>query len=281
MTNLEDKAKKLADALSKVSSALVAFSGGTDSTLLLKMCITNVQGRVVATTAISPLHGEAGHAIGIAQQMGAELVCLNVPVMENPAFRMNPPNRCYICKHSIFQGMLDLAKREGLETVMEGSIVDDLSEFRPGRRALAELGIISPLIEAGFTKGDVRKLSSKMGLDTAQRPSGTCLATRFPYGFKLTEEWLARVERAEEFVRGFVDGQVRVRARDYLASIEVGKPWIATLMEPETMRKISDGLTGMGFVNVVVDPEGYRSGTMDEDLSKEEQNAALSGGGDP
>jgi uncharacterized protein len=281
MTNLEDKAKKLADALSEVSSALVAFSGGTDSTFLLKMCMENVPGRVVATTAISPIHGEAGHATGIAQQMGAELVRLNVPVMEDPAFRMNPPDRCYICKHTIFQGMLDLAKREDLGTVMEGSIVDDLSEFRPGRRALAELGIISPLIEAGFTKADVRKLSSKMGLVTANLPSGTCMATRFPYGFKLTEEWLARVERAEEFVRGFVDGQVRVRARGYLASIEVGKLWIATLMEPETMRKINDGLTGMGFVNVLVDPEGYRSGSMDEDLSKEDLSAALSGGGDP
>jgi len=278
MTNLEDKAKKLADALSEVSSALVAFSGGTDSTLLLKMCITNVQGRVVAATAISPLHGEAGHAIGIAQKMGAELVCLNVPVMENPAFRMNPPNRCYICKHSIFQGMLDLAKTEGLETVMEGSIVDDLNEFRPGRRALADLEILSPLIEAGLTKADVRELSSIKGLATANRPSGTCLATRFPYGAELTAEWLTRVGDAEEVIRGFVDGQVRVRARGCDASIEVGKPQVAALMESGTMRKIRDSFTELGFMNVVVDPEGYRSGSMDEDLSKEERNAALGGG---
>ncbi len=278
MTNLEDKTQKLADALSKMSSALVAFSGGTDSTLLLKMCVENVQGRVVAATAISPLHKEAGHAIGIAQQMGAELVRLDVPVMENPAFRMNPPNRCYICKHSIFQGMLDLAKREGLRTVMEGSIVDDLNEFRPGRRALADLEISSPLIEAGFTKSDVRELSSIMGLVTANRPSGTCLATRFPYGVELTEEWLTRVGDAEEVIRGFVDGQIRVRARGYDASIEVGLSQVATLMEAETMRKIRDSLIRMGFTNVVVDPKGYRSGSMDEDLSNEDRNAALRDG---
>ncbi len=275
--NLEDKTKRLAGSLSTLGSALVAFSGGTDSTLLLKMCMENVQGRVVAATAISPLHKEARHATGIAEQMGAELKRLNVPVMENPAFRMNPPNRCYLCKHTIFQGMLDLAKREGLETVMEGSIVDDLDEFRPGRRALAHLEILSPLIEAGFTKSDVRELSSIMGLVTAQRPSGTCLATRFPYGVELTEEWLTRVGDAEEVIRGFVDGQVRVRAKGYDASVEVGKPQVATLTEPETMRKIRDGLTELGFVNVVVDPEGYRSGSMDEDLSQEELNAALRG----
>ncbi len=277
MTNLEDRTKRLADALSKVSSALVAFSGGTDSTLLLKMCITSVQGRVVAATAVSPLHKEARQATGIAQQMGAELVRLHVPIMEDPAFRMNPPDRCYICKRTIFKGMLDLAKREGLGTVMEGSIVDDLNEFRPGRRALAQLEIFSPLIETGFTKADVRELSSTMGLVTAQRPSGTCLATRFAYGVELTEEWLARVGDAEEVIRGFVDGQVRVRARGYDASIEVGKPQVAALVEPEIMRKIRDSFTEMGFANVVVDPEGYRSGSMDEDLSEEERNAALLG----
>jgi len=274
-----DTAKKRAIELElrELRSVLVALSGGADSALLLRLAAEHVPGRVLAASVVSPLHPDSSHAAEVARVIEVEHRVIEVDPLSDPAFRRNPPDRCYLCKHMIFSALCDLARDEGLDTVIDGSNVDDLDDFRPGRRALAELGVRSPLVEAGLTKADVRALSRDLGLSTASRVSDTCLATRFPYGVELTHEALLLAGRAEEILRPLVDGALRVRVHGGCARIEVGRNEIPRLTDPEVSQRVEELLRNLGFERVTVDLAGYRSGSMDEALTEDERRAAEHG----
>jgi uncharacterized protein len=273
-TVLEGKRIALSARLEPLGSALVALSGGVDSSLLLAMAAAHVHGPVAAAVAITPLHPDPAAARETASRLGVTLHEIEVPVLDDPEIRGNPAHRCYLCKRMIFTGLRAFARERGLLPILEGSNADDLREYRPGRRALAELGVSSPLAEAGLTKGDVRALAAAMGLPAATRVSDTCAATRFPYGSTLTAEAIERVRRAERAVAREACGPIRVRAHGDLARVEVEPRAIPALAEPSARERICRALLEAGFRYVALDLVGYRSGAMDEALSDAERRAA-------
>jgi uncharacterized protein len=269
MSNLYTKLHELKDILTGIGGVLVAYSGGADSTLLLKVALDVLGEKVLAATARAPifLSSELAAVEEMAHRLGARHIFVEMGVMDDPRFSSNPPDRCYICKRIIFHRLQELAGDYGFE-VTDGSNHDDLGEHRPGLKALRELGVRSPLAEAGFTKSEVRALSREMGLLTWDKPAQTCLATRFPYGEQLTLEKLSRVEKAENLLHSLGLRQLRVRSHNSLARIEVSKEDIAQLLS-ERAPEIVDKLKGLGYAYVTLDLQGYRTGSMDELLRRE------------
>lgn len=265
---LDRKYARLVSILGDMERVLVAFSGGVDSTLLLKAA-HDVLGRgAVAVTAASVIHPawETREARDIARAIGAPLRVLRVDPLEDRAFARNPPERCYLCKRKIFSRFLEIARSRGIPWVLDGTNADDAGDFRPGMKAITELGVRSPLKEAGLIKAEVRRLSRFLGLPTADKPALACLASRFPYGTKIDKESLGRVGRAEDFLRqlGFV--QVRVRHHGAVARLEVEPGEMARLMKPGVRAEISRGLKKLGYAYVALDLDGYRTGSLNETL---------------
>lgn len=262
----EKKYKRLTEALSAYPSLLIAYSGGADSSFLLATAGEHVDGRVLAATARSPLrppHEEEAAETG-AHYLGVEHVFLETDEMENPAFRLNPKDRCYICKSGFMKPLVALAVKEGLSTVAEGTTDDEASGARPGLRACRELGVVSPLLDAGFTKADVRYLGRELGVPGWDAPPGGCMATRVPYGTELTVGLLERIAEAEAVIRSLGVKQVRVRTYpDGLARVEVEPADFETVLEPANLRKIRERLREIGYQYVTLDMEGFRSGSMD------------------
>ena len=263
-SDLRAKASGLLDLMTREKSALVAFSGGVDSSVLLAAAVEALPGRVLAVTASSPIHPsfELALAREVAEALGCEHRVVKTREMDDPVFTANPKDRCYHCKRTLFEEMKRLAAREGLKAVMEGSTVTDLSDYRPGEKALRELGILSPLRQADFTKPEVRELGRALGLSVWDRPQAACLASRFPYGTEITREALARVERMEEGLRALGFRQVRARYHGDLLRIEVEKPDIAKAAEPGTREKIVEMAGREGFRFVTLDLHGFRSGVF-------------------
>jgi pyridinium-3,5-biscarboxylic acid mononucleotide sulfurtransferase len=276
--DLECKRVALLKRLEPLGSALVALSGGVDSSLLLAMAAAHVRGPVAAAVAVTPLHPDAESAREAASRIGVTLHALEIPVLDDAEIRGNPPHRCYLCKRMIFSRLQAFASGRGLFPILDGSNADDLREFRPGRKALAELGVSSPLAEAGLTKDDVRALAAAMGLPESTRVSDTCAATRFPYGTELTSSAIERVRRAELAVAREAYGPVRVRVHGDLARVEVEPRAILSVAEPMARERIWRALREAGFRYVALDLVGYRSGAMDEALSDAERRAAGGGG---
>jgi uncharacterized protein len=266
-----DKLDRLNKRLQDLNRVVVAFSGGVDSTFLLRAA-KDVLGRdrVLAVTAVSEIHpeGEIGDAKRLAKKIGVRHLLVRSGEMDEDAFLANPPERCYLCKKRVFRSLQALAAERGFSFVVDGTNADDAADFRPGRKALRELGILSPLQEAGLTKKEIRALSRKRGLPTWNRPALACLATRIPYGTRITPEILKRIDAGETWLRrrGFI--QVRVRDHGSLVRIEIAPDEMPKMRKPGLAPGIVNKFKSIGYHYVTLDLEGYRTGSLNEALGK-------------
>jgi uncharacterized protein len=263
---MELKYESLKKILARYDSMLVAFSGGVDSTFLLRAAVDEIGDHVLAATVAGEIHppGETEEAAALAGSLGVEHLVIEINDLEKPAFFSNPPDRCYHCKKNIYGTLLDQALKRGIITVADGANADDAHDYRPGTRAANEMGVVSPLKEAGFTKDEIRVMSRKLGLPTADKPASPCLATRFPYGMRITREALRQVAAAEAAIRKTGIPVVRVRHHGDLARIEVPGEYFQILMGRAA--EVEKELKAAGYVYVTVDLRGYRTGSMNETL---------------
>ena len=264
MTTTARKYDDLRNRIANLGSALVAYSGGVDSTLLAVTAHAVLGSKCLAVLAVSDVHpaSEIDEARATARTLGLNLQEAETYELADPRFQANSTERCYYCKSEMFGLLCTLASTRGLAHVLDGTNADDPAEHRPGRRAAAEYGVVSPLLEVGLHKDEIRTLSEQLGLPTWDKPAGTCLATRFPYGTQITENLLERVSRAEAAARALGLRQVRVRVHDAVARVEI---------DPSEMERafaqrdqLTAGIKSAGFVFVALDLNGYRPGAFDE-----------------
>ena len=264
--------RKFDDLLSSLrlaESAVLAYSGGVDSSFLLKaMAVSGI--RFLAVTAFSETMPEKdyNHALSFTKETGAEHLVIHTDELSNESFVSNPPDRCFFCKEELFRKLREIAAERSCEHLFDGTNIDDLSDYRPGLKAAALYGVRSPLAESGFAKEDIRRMSRELGLSTWDRPSSPCLSSRFPYGRRITISGLRQVEQAEEFLREFGLQEVRVRNHGDIARIEVGEKDMQVLLAADNRRKIAEALKALGFSFVSLDLEGHISGSMNRTLGK-------------
>lgn len=265
-TGLDVRVAALNRRLRALPSLIVAYSGGVDSAFLAWAATRALGDRTLCVTADSPSYPERHRsmALAVAGQFGLRHEIVFTDELSRPEYRANAPDRCYHCKHELYTRLTDLARERGFAAVADGSNLDDRGDYRPGRRAAREFGVISPLDEAGLSKDDIRALSHEAGLPTWDEPASACLSSRIPYFSEVTDEKLRTIERAEEAVRALGFRVVRVRHHDQVARLELGAEEMARAIEPATAAAITEALTAIGFRFVALDLKGYRLGSLNE-----------------
>lgn len=261
ITELEEIMEKYCN-----EDVMVAFSGGVDSSLLLHMavrCAGKLGKSVYAVTLHTMLHplAEMDSAKSMAAKIGAKHIVIQIDELNNAGIMDNPSDRCYLCKKHLFEKVVEKADELGISTILEGTNKEDTYSYRPGIRALSELGIKSPLMEADFTKEDVRKSAAMFNIQTANKPSSPCLATRFPYGVHLSYEEMRKVEKGEAYLRGFGFYNVRLRVHNDVVRIEVDEENITGILDNKA--SIIQYLKSIGYRYITIDLEGFRSGSFD------------------
>ena len=270
--NTDKKYNDLRSILQEMGTVALGYSGGVDSTLLLKVAADVLGSRALAMIGRSETYPtrEFEEAVTLAERMGARYVVVTTEETDDLKFRENPPDRCYFCKTELFGKLQEIATQEGIQWIADGTITDDVGDFRPGMRAKQEKNVRSPLLEAGFSKADVRELSKHLDLSTWDKPSFACLSSRFPYGTGITKENLTRVDSAETFLRDEGFRFFRVRFHDEkTARIEVGTQEIQRLLDNALRERLVTYMKTLGFTYVTLDLQGYRTGSMNDVLSEE------------
>lgn len=265
---LQPKLDKLRALFTPMRSVMVAFSGGVDSTFLLKVAHDTIGERAIALTTTSPTMPEQDRdtAIKMAHQIGAAHLVIDSNELEIPGYAANPINRCYLCKSNLFEVCEAKAAELGIDTIVDGLNLDDLHDYRPGMKAASERRVRHPLVEAELTKAEIRDLSLSMGLETWDRPASPCLSSRFPYGTEITPEGLRKVAQGENLLHALGFKVARVRYHGDVARIEVEQNQIARIFEPEIRDRVEGELKKLGFRFVTVDLNGFRSGSLNEGL---------------
>nr|WP_296083670.1 ATP-dependent sacrificial sulfur transferase LarE [uncultured Blautia sp.] len=272
MVTIHDKYRVLQENLKALGSVAVAFSSGVDSTFLLKAAQEALGDKVIAVTASScsfPKR-ELEEAKAFCEKNGIRQIIVESEELDIDGFRQNPKNRCYLCKHELFEKIWEIARENGMNAVAEGSNMDDNGDYRPGLIAVRELGVSSPLRQAELSKAEIRELSREMGLPTWDKQSFACLSSRFVYGETINEKKLGMVDKAEQLLLDMGFHQVRVRIHGNIARIEVLPEEIAKIIEEENRTKIASKLKEYGFDYVTLDLLGYRTGSMNETLEDKE-----------
>lgn len=266
---LENKFNKLKENLKNMDRVIIAFSGGVDSTFLLKAASLSGLGKILAVTGLSESlpEEEASFAGEIASSLKLTHRTIVTEELSNSNYSDNPPDRCYYCKKELFSRLREIAEQEDFTYILDGTNADDAGDWRPGSRAAREEGVKSPLLDTGLGKDEIRELSRSLGLPTWNKPATPCLSSRFPYGQKITSEALDRVHKAESFIRRFGVTELRVRNYTESARIEVLPEEFPILMDNQTRLKIIDYFKSLGYRYIAIDLQGFRSGSSNELLN--------------
>ncbi len=268
---LSDKYNKLQSIFKEMDSVLIAYSGGVDSTFLLKVGTDTLGKKCVGVIGIAPslATDEYEKAIKEANQFNANLKTINTNEMENPLYFNNNNDRCYFCKSELFFQLGKLANELNIKYILEGSNADDLNDYRPGMKAACEQNIRSPLVEANLSKENIRELSKHLGLNTWDQPSQPCLASRVAYGIPIDGDKLKKINIAEKFIRNLSFKVVRVRLHSDFVSVEVGQNELKHLFKPTNLKKIEKELNRIGFDKVEFNSQGYKSGQLNLPINED------------